>query len=1047
MDLVVAHITDIHIQQESDLHILMERTSSIVGAIGETIRSQKETMLLICVTGDIAYSGTEEQYIIAELFFDDIYEKLRCRFDNLDIHFVFIPGNHDCDFKDTANTVRTTVIKSKEIDMEDTGTIELCTSIQKNFFSFVNKYVEKGLTTPIRNNNIFTQNELSNSQLGVQKIKLHCLNTAWCSNLDETKDMMFSVPKGIDKKTDNEIVITLMHHGENWFNWIGMKNWQAYHKEFSDIILVGHDHCTDFVQKKNYDTSSNYFIKGNQLYSAETPEQSGFNIFKVNLQDNTEMFYTYAWNGKLYERIINSKAQVFERNRFFKSRVSLVSELSEFLEDIELDITSKFKAHLLLSNVYVFPSLKGERLDNPNRVRTYRGQKSILEVIQKKQKIIINGNKEYGKTALIKRLFSVFFGMELYPLFLDINKIKSPNDDMINILIRETYMKSYNNLNVDEVMQFEKEKRVCLIDNFDDTIMSDKSQKLFLEYINNQFGIVILTVNNKNSMIDTVKNMETNEFINNTYYQLEIGKLRRYGKNRIIDKWLLLEDPDQDINSQNFDAKRKAKLSQTQGVLKNGYFSNTPLEFLLVLSYIDNSEYMNADYSRFSYIYDCLIREKINEISEKDNSMALAYKTLLEILAYDLYLNNQYGLFEESYVLRAIADYNENYPKMKGTSTKVIQKLIQYKILEERNDKYKFKYNYMYHYFAGSYIVENLSYEEKEAKIHEILSDLSVQVNYNIALFIAYSMNTEFDILPRLESICSGLLGDYKEFKYEDQRVLLEKLNENVLEKLNKLYEIPENCEIPERQENKQIEQDELDEKEEDKTLGDAEGRVEEGLEIIFSEFTKLLRIIEFQGDILKNYGTKIKNNPRTRVIELMGSSNLKLIGFLCNRLSEEVDKIIGIVEKKAKEGDTEKIPEKEILLNLIRDFISILWAEFIELNVDNLAECLECDLIAEDIAAYKEKMQSEFFDMVNIEYQMRITTGKLPVSDIERSIAGRKKLSAFSMNILKHIIASYLSIYQYDSRDKERVCNIMGYDYKKLFIEDQKAVTLGLEE
>lgn len=1047
MNLVITHLTDIHIKQESDLDVLMERTSSIVGAIGEVIRSSKETMLLICVTGDVAYSGTEEQYAIAELFFDDIYDKILARYDDLDIHFAFIPGNHDCDFENPVNTVRTTVIKSSEINMNDEGTMQLCTSIQENYFKFVDKYVKRNLAAPIRKNSIFTENVLSNAQLDEYNIKLHCLNTAWCSFLHETKEMLFSVPEGIAKKSDKDVVITLMHHGENWFNWKGVDNWEEYHKEFSDIILIGHDHYTDFVQKKNYDASSNYFIKGNQLYSTEEPEQSGFNIFKVNLQDNTEIFYTFAWNGKLYERIIDSKAQVFERNRFMKSKVSLKKDLIEYLEDIEIDITSKYRSPLLLSNVYVFPSLKGERLDNPNKVRTYRGQDSILEIIQTKKKILINGNKEYGKTALIKRLFIIFYAMEKYPLLIDVDEIRSASEDMVDSLIRESYRKSYNNLSPDEVMQMEPEKRVCFIDNFDDTILSDKSQKAFLEYINSQFDIVVLTANNKNSMIDTVRNLETNEYVNDTYYQLEIGKLRRYGKSRIIDKWLLLEDPDQDVNSQEFDAKRKAKLSQMQGVLKNGYFSNTPLEFLLVLSYVDNTESMNADYSRYSYIYDCLIRDKINEISNKDTKLALAYKTLLEILAYDLYINNQYGLFEEDYLLRAIANYNENYPKMQGTSVKIIQKLVQHKIIEERNDKFKFKYNYMYYYFAGSYIVDNLSHEEKETKINEILSDLSLQTNYNIALFMAYSMNTQFDILPKMQTICSGLLDDYKEFKYEDQRNLLEKINANVLEKLNELYEIPENSEIPKIQEHRQIEQDELDEKQEEEIQEESEKRAEESMNIIFSEFTKLLRMIEFQGDILKNYGTKIKNEPRTAIIELMGGSNLKLIGFLCNRISFEVDKIIEIVEKKAKEGDAEKVPEKEILLGLIKDFISILWSEFIGLNVDNLAGCLECDLIADDVSAYKEKMQSEFFDMVNIEYKLRISDGKLPINDIERCLSGRRKLSSFSANIMKHIVASYLSIYQYDSKDKERVCNILGFDYKKLFIEDQKAVALGLEE
>ena len=592
-------------------------------------------------------------------------------------------------------------------------------------------------------------------------------------------------------------------------------------------------------------------------------------------------------------------------------------------------------------------------------------------------------------------------------------------------------------------MQMENGKRVCLIDDFNETILSDKSLKAFLEYINTQFDIVILTENNRNSMVDAAKNLEANDFVNNTFYELDITELRRYGKSKIIDKWLLLEDPEQDVKSQEFDAKRREKMSQIQNVIKNGYFRNTPLEFLLVLSYMENSEAMNADYSRFSYVYDCLIREKINDISDKDNKTALAYRTLLEILAYDLYSKDVGSIFDEQYVLEAIANYNENYPRLKGTSVKVIQKLVQYKILEEKNDRYKFKYDYMYYYFAGSYIVDILSPDERDKKTKEILSNLSSEKNYNIGLFMAYSVNPEHDILPKLQSISSELLSEYKEFKYEDQKDFLKKINSDVLEKLDKIYSIPENSEIPQIQENKKIRQDDIDEEKADKE--ETEKKAKEDLDIIFTDFVKLLRLIEFQGDVLKNYTTKIKNQPRKNIIELMGNSNLKLIGFLCKRLSDQVDKIIEIVEKKTKEGKEDKIPEKDILLSLIKDFISILWSGFIEINVDNLAYCWDCDLLEDDIVAYKEKVQSAFFDMVNVEYKIRITDDKLPVDDIERCLTGKRKLGSFSKSIMKNIVASYLSSYQYDSKDKERVCNLLGFNYKKLFLEDQKNAALGL--
>lgn len=1053
MDLIITQLTDIHFREEKDLDILLKRTTSIVGAISETVINPSETMLLICVTGDVAYSGKTEEYVMAEVFFENIYHKIISRYNELYVHFMFVPGNHDCDFEMSANKVRFSVLNSNTIDMNDGETIRTCTSIQKNFFEFVNKFADKKLTSPIREESIFTQNIIVNRELGDYRIKVDCLNTAWCSAKKETKNMLFSVPEQIDKKKENDIVITLMHHGENWFDWDGLERWSAYHREYSDIILVGHEHYEEWVHRTNYDSSSNYFIKGNQLYSTEEPNHSGFNIMKINLNDSVEFFYTYEWNGKLYERIIDSKAQKFERNRFSKTRVDLVKELKDNLEDMEIDIISKYKAQVLLSDIYVFPYLRGERMDNPEKIKIYKTEEEILDIIKSKKYIIINGNREYGKTALTKRLFMIYYEQGVYPVFIHPNDVKSADENLVDNLIRDAYKKSYINLDINEVMQMLPEKRMCIIDNYNEVAISDKTQKLFLKNIIAKFGTVILTINSKSDMLDAAKNLETNDFLKDKFFNLEIRALKRYGKRKIIEKWLLLEDPEQDINSQQFDAKRKNKISQMNNVLKNGYFSNTPLEFLLVLSYLDNSETMNTDYSRYSYIYDCLIREKINEISNKNTNVALAYRTLLEILAYKLYVDKENMLFEEKCLILAISDYNENYnPIQNSTTMKTIQQLVQYKFLEERGGKYKFKYNYMYYYFAGSYIINNMSPDEKDKKIFEIMSDLSNETNYNIALFIAYSVNTEYEVLPKIQDIESRLLPDFEKFRYEDQQRLLEKINDSILKKVDAIYKIPDNSQISKIQEEKSLRQDEYDEIISEMEQSDDANTEQidntdteiESLNIVSTDFSKLLRLIEFQGDILKNYASKIKNTPRKQIIENMGASNLKLMGFLCDWMSMEIDKIIKIVERKAKEENKDKSPEKEFLIYLIKDFIGFMWSDFVELNVNNLAYCWDCDALENDISEYKEKMQSAFFDMVNIEYKMKISDDKLPVSDIERCLSGKRKLGSFSKKIMKKIVASYLSTYQYDSTDKERVCSLLGYDYKKLYIKEQKEKMLG---
>ena len=73
-------------------------------------------------------------------------------------------------------------------------------------------------------------------------------------------------------------------------------------------------------------------------------------------------FFSYEWNGKLYENILDTKSREFKKNRYVKSGVELKADFLEYLEDNEIDLVSKAKGILKLSDVFVYPVLKGKVL-------------------------------------------------------------------------------------------------------------------------------------------------------------------------------------------------------------------------------------------------------------------------------------------------------------------------------------------------------------------------------------------------------------------------------------------------------------------------------------------------------------------------------------------------------------------------------------------------------------------------------------------------------------------------------------------------------------
>ena len=203
-------------------------------------------------------------------------------------------------------------------------------------------------------------------------------------------------------------------------------------------------------------------------------------------------------------------------------------------------------------------------------------------------------------------------------------------------------------------------------------------------------------------------------------------------------------------------------------------------------------------------------------------------------------------------------------------------------------------------------------------------------------------------------------------------------------------------------------------------------------------EFTKTIRIIEFLGDIIKNYSSSIKRRPRIEIINLMYTSSMKLMGALYESLNDMIDIIIDIVDEKAKE-DKEEIAAKSQFKMKINEFLSQFWGAFVGVTISNLGYSLQSDRIVDEMADVRAEKNCTFFEMASIDYLIRTQNGHLPVKEIEECVKGKKKLDAFSLSILSQNIALYLKNYQYNVNDKKAVCSLLNFNIKDIFIEEQK--------
>ena len=745
-----------------------------------------------------------------------------------------------------------------------------------------------------------------------------------------------------------------MHHGDSWFDWEDSENWNNYYKKYSDIVLIGHDHVMEYVHKDNYNEASNYFIKGNQLYSSNYPEESGFNILKIDLCTNIQKFFSYKWNGNIYERIIDKSGIPFKRNRYFQSGIQLKKIVKEFLEDMDLDLYSRYKETLTLSDVFAYPTLRGEDMQNKKNIVNYRDKDTIMDAILKKKYILILGEKEFGKTALLKNIYKNFYDIDKLPVWLDVSKINSSDGDILNNIILKEYQEEYDNINAEEILQMNPEKKVCIIDNFDEIALSDKNIKKFLQFIMDKFNIVLLSSTPTKRMVNFYKSIETNNFIEKEFFELHICELRTYGRRQLLNKWLLLADPEQDIDSIQFDNLRKEKTYQVESVMKTGFFHRTPLEFLLVLSYLDNTSNINVDFSRYSYIYECLIKDKINKVSDGDTNDAAMYQTILEQLAYKMYKEKQYHSVEESFLTAVIYDYNQEYTGAKGEVIDIIDKLLKHRLILKTKEGYRYKYDYMLYYFACGYIIHQISREERDQIVKDLLSDISKEINYNIILFFAFSANVEFEVLPKIFETANNILCENKDYKYEDQNEMIKGLEKDLETKVESIFAVPKNKNISKIQERNAIIVDMIEEQIEE---GESDS-VSTELDKMTIDTMQLIRLSQLLGDIIKNYAGKLKKAPRMQIISEIYNAGMKTMGAMISSMEFIIGKIVKLTEEKQKENSY--LIESDFVAEVKKLFYD-LWKTFVFSNVKIMADRLECDRISKEMLEYNDIINSNF--------------------------------------------------------------------------------------
>lgn len=190
MSLLLIHLSDIHIGEKGSA--ILSKHEAIAAGLNGHLATAKH--IVIIVSGDIANTGSIDEYASAEAFLTKLADKIKEE-SRADVQFVISPGNHDCNFKLNNATRDNNIAAVQRNDAEiDASVIESCISIQKPFFDF---------RANIEGNQFEEDDGLwrtTKIDVGGKTVQFDALNVSWTSKIREDKALFFPIKRYVDKE-------------------------------------------------------------------------------------------------------------------------------------------------------------------------------------------------------------------------------------------------------------------------------------------------------------------------------------------------------------------------------------------------------------------------------------------------------------------------------------------------------------------------------------------------------------------------------------------------------------------------------------------------------------------------------------------------------------------------------------------------------------------------------------------------------------------------------------------------------------------------------
>ena len=943
MTIVLLHLSDIHIKTARDP--ILARTREIAACAFSVLHPASHVFII--VSGDIAYSGSAEQYGLATEFFAQIRDILSSEA-KCEISFVLVPGNHDCNFERNTGARKllvTSLEGANALEIDD-SIVATCTEIQSEFFDFRHALEAR---SNVDDDRLW---RISRFEVNGKTITFDCLNIPWVSKIHEDPGRLyFPIDKYSTRvQLEPDLRIVVMHHPLNWFNQSIYRSFRTFIRTIADIVISGHEHQGAVGTITDADSDMSAYIEGCVLQGEQNLTDSAFNVITVDIDHGQFASTQFRWDGTRYKP--TEEGSWSDYHDLPAKRINPFAISSAFQEQMD-DPGAYFKhpgrTNITLSDIFVYPDLR--KIGNgsgEDRRRVFVNSSQLRAPEATADGILLEGEEKAGGTSLLYQLYREYHGRGYVPLYVKGKDLRRSTDAEIDAAVRHAVQHQYGASQVIAFDQLSSSKKLLLLDDFDDGPMKAANARAdLLSSLRRRFGHIVVTVGNMFEVREMLEGDKSRALVSLEHYVMQpFGHVLRA---QLVSRWVSL-CTDGTVSAATLLARRDQAEKLMNAVMTKAVIPSVPLYLLTLLQSMEAGRGGDFKDSGLGYYYQFLLTEAFQSSGVKADKLTEVFQYAGQ-LAWEFHAKNRRDLS-----IAELKDFNNRFSKEWHTVEfqPRLDVLVEARVLAKVGEDYAFRYPYIYYFLKGQVLSEKLGDIDVRAYIAHCCGHLYVRDHANTVLFLAHHTNDNYV----LDCIADGMRSLFRTC----QPLTFKGDTDGVARFISAAPQLKYSGETPQKHRERR---NELADKLDDGHDGLAECEEESENLSLLAQMTMLFKTTEILGQVLKNQYSKIPRTRKGKLIEELFDGPLRALHDFFDFCEKNPDALDAVVEaalrKKNKVlGDEER---KTIARKAVGSVVQVITFAFVWRTVQSA----NSESLVEDVRDVVKRRASPAFKLIEM--------------------------------------------------------------------------------